>query len=326
MFRNLNKTALVLLAALAGCAPAKKTELPELSRLETYAFSAASPLVDRVAPVPAKLLEYFSQTDNRPDYAAYAPSAREKKLVMEYLRLLPPAYERIFRQKCIGVYFISDLLGNGVTSWVIGPGNEIYFYIILNPASLKAGLSETLTARERSCFTPVPGWELRVDAGRKYKGLLYALFHEGTHGLDYAAGITPFTDDTMPSRYRPETSVADIFFYADWDSYSKPVKASDFPGRDKVTFYGFGGGPKLRADEAPVLYEGLSRSGFVSLYGARSWAEDLAESLTFGLLTGKLGQPYAITVKSPAGTKTFSPMAGYAGKRAGEALGFLDKI
>ena len=318
--------ALVLLAALAGCAPAKKEELPTLSRLETYAFSAASPLADRIAPVPPKLLEYFAQTDNRPDYAAYTPSARDRELVMAYLRLLPPAYERIFKQRCVGVYFVSNLLGNGVTSWVIGPGGDVYFYIILNPAALTAGLSETLSERERSCFSPVTGWEVRVNAGRKYKGLLYALFHEGTHGLDYAAGLTPYTDDTMPARYFPASPVSGAYFFSDWASYSEPVKASDFPGRDRITFYGFGGGPKLRADEAPALYAGLERSGFVSLYGSRSWAEDLAESLTFGLLTAKLGQPYVITVKSPAETKTFRPMAGQAGKRAGEALGFLDKI
>lgn len=319
------KTAL-LLAALAGCSPAPKEELPALCRLESYAFSAAAPLADRITLPPAELVESFAQVDGRTDYSAYKPSGADKKLVLEYLRLLPPAYEQTFRRKCVGLYFVSNFIGNGVTNWVIGPGGEVYFYIILNPASLKANLSETLTERERSCFLPVPGWEVRVEAGRKYRGLLYALFHEGTHGLDYAAGITPYTDDTMPARYFPASPVSKDFFSASWAAYSMPAAAADFPGRDRITFYGLGGGPRLRADEAPALYEALPRGGFVSLYGAKSWAEDLAELATFGLITGKLNQPCLVAVKSPSGTKTFRPMAGHAGKRAKEALGFLEKI
>lgn len=328
--RSKKKTNRALLAAalclLAACGPGKKPELPELCRLETYAFNGASDLKSRIGPAPKNILDYFRKADDRPDYAPYAPSGPDKALVLEYLRLLPPVYELVFRERCAGIYFVSGFMGNGVTSWVIGPGDNVYFYIVLNPASLKADLSAALTERERSCFIPAPGWEISVDAGKKYRGLLYALFHEGTHGLDYAAGITPHVDEDMPARYYPAVPVSEKFFYGAWVSYSKPDSAFDFPGRDRLTFYGLGGGPKLRAEEAPAVYAGLAGTGFASLYGARSWAEDLAELETFGLLTGKLGQPYSIKLRTPSKRYVYKPLDGQAGARANEAQAFLDEL
>ena len=313
------------LAALPGCSK-KEAPLDDLSRLETYSFSAASPLESRVAVVPARLLAYFSQSDGKTDYAAYGPSSADRALVMEYLRLLPGVYEKVFTERCIGIYFISNFQGNGVTSWVAGPAGKVYFYIILNPASFKATLSETLTARERSCFIPAKGWSVSVDAGKKYKGMLYSIFHEGTHGLDYSMGVTPYADEGMPELYRPHSPASGKFFFESWESYSKPVKAADFTGRDMATFYGFGGGPKLPVSQAPDVYKGLAGSGFVSLYGARSWAEDVAELATFHYVTGKLGQPYVITLSGPAGKSYFRPMQSKAGKRGGEAAVFLEHL
>jgi len=312
-------------AALAGCR-SKEAGLENISRLEDYSFDAGSALESRVARPSDGMLAYISQADGRKDYAAYDPSAADKALVMDYLRLLPKAYEKVFKERCIGVYFVSNLQGNGFTSWVLGPGGKIYFYIILNPASLKAGLSETLTERERSCFIPEPGWSVSVDAGKKYKGLLYALFHEGTHGLDYAMELTPYTDNTMPQLYRPLVPVSGSFFRKTWEDYSKPLAASDFPGRNKLTFYGFGGGPKLPISKAPALYKSLTQGDFASLYGARSWSEDFAELITFQVLTAKLGQPYVITIAGPGGKLAFQPMRGKAGKRAAEAEEFVEKL
>ncbi|OGR68426.1 MAG: hypothetical protein A2081_04620 [Elusimicrobia bacterium GWC2_61_19] len=315
----------LLLAAAQGCGR-KPGTLPPGARLETYSFNVATSLEDRIIPVPAALLEYFRKEDKKPGYAAYVPTPEDKALVVAYLRLLPPVYERILAERCVGIYFIEGLIGNGVTSWVIGPGDEVYFYIVLNPAGLRDGLSVTLTERERSCFVPRAGWDVLVDGGTKYKGLLYSLFHEATHGLDYAEGISPYTDDTMPHAYWPERGISDDFFFNTWNDYSKPREGAGFPGRDRITFYGLGGGPKLDITEAPALYKGLGGSGFASLYGARTWAEDLAELATFDVLTRKLGQPYLIFIQTPAGVSPLEPMRGTAGVRAAEVMEYLEEI
>jgi hypothetical protein len=215
--------------------------------------------------------------------------------------------------------------GNGLTDWIAGPDGKIYFQLVLNAAALKKNLSETLTGRERSCYVPRSGWSLKVDAGEKYKGLLYSLAHEGTHGLDYAAGITPYTDDTMPAVYRPRRPAAGELFLKRWIGYGSPRPEFSFPGREKVTFYGFGGGPKLDISSAPQVYEGMLKGGFISLYASRSWAEELADLATFSALDA-LGQPYEIIVSSPGGKAGFKPMASTAGGLTYEAIEYVERV
>jgi hypothetical protein len=314
----------VLLAALCGCARAP--ELAEMARLESYAFAPASALESRIGAVPAPVLEFFRAEDQRPDYAAYLPSPGEKQLLLDYLALLPPEYEKVFKARCVGIYFIPGFIGNGVTNWVIGPENKVYFYIILNPAAFNSDLSETLTERERSCFRPEPGWDVTVSAGRKYKGLLYALAHEAAHGLDYAVGISPYTDDTMPEHFRPKQNLARNFFGGVWQDYRLPLPAADYPGRDKITFYGLGGGPKLDISGALPLYKALYAGQFVSLYGSRTWAEDLAELETFHFITERLRQPVRVRFVSPGGRYIMRPMDGKAADRAAVLRAFMEKI
>lgn len=316
--------ALALLAALAACG--KKQDLPALARLDYYSFEAASPLESRIKEIPADILKFYAAEDKRPDYAAYRPSAADKALLLEYLRLLPPEYEKVFKARCVGVYFIDGLIGNGITNWAVDPEGKIYFHITLNPAALRQDLSETMTERERSCFKPKAGWDVRVQAGVKYKGLLYALAHEAAHGLDYAVGVSQYTDDTMPSALRPKKWLTGNFFESLWIDYRKAQPAGEFPGRDRITFYGLGGGPKLDISEASELYRGLRSSGFSSLYGARSRAEDLAELETLRLIASDLGQPLRITLTGPGVKHTLRPMDGLAGRRAAQLRLFMEKI
>lgn len=315
---------IVAVAALWGCSQ-KPPELPALLRLESYAFDPASPLEERIGEMPQALLEHYRADDKRPGYASYRLSPAEQALFSEYLALLPPVYGRVLRERCVGIYFLDGLIGNGITNWLAGPDGKVYFHITLNPAGFGKTISETLTERERSCFRPRTGWDLAVDAGDKYKGLLYTLLHEATHGVDYAAGISPRTDDTMPPYYWPDEPVANLFFYKRWEDYSVPLKKYDFPGRAKVTFYGLGGGPLLDMDEALGVYQGLVNGGFISVYASRSWSESLADMATFAILTGRLGQPYDIRLKTPGQTYRIQPMIQSSGLLASEALGYVEK-
>lgn len=323
--RKLTAAAALGLALLFhACGPKEAAPAPRYL-LATYGFSAASPLEARFKAPPEDVLEYFRREDGRPDYAAYLPSPAERGLVLEYLALLPPVYGEVFKARCAGIFFVKGFTGNGVTDWIIGP-DGVYFYVLLNPDAFSRDLSATLTERERSCFKPAAGWELEVEAGHKYRGLLYALAHEAAHGLDYAAGVSPYTDEGMPARYRPAKGLADGFFRETWESYSVPRPAHDFPGRDRITFYGLGGGPKLDVSEAPELYGGLGRSGFASLYGARTWAEDLAELETFRTIAHDLGQPYRITARRGASVYSLRPMDGPAAARSAALRRAVERV
>lgn len=318
--------AALLLPVLAFAEGAAVEQAPEMSRLEAYRYDPALTLEDRIGPPPPGLLEEYRKMDGRPDYRGYSPSAEEKKLVVDYLRMMPPAVERIFREKCAGLYFVSGFTGNGMTSWVADSSGTLYFSMVLNPAALTQSLSETLTEREKSCFIPAEGWAVSVDAGKKYRGLAYALFHEAAHAVDYIKGLTPFVEPGMPDKVRAPFRGDGGLFTGAWKDYSLPKKKNDYAGRRKITFYGLGGGPRLGFAGAPELYKGLLRSPFISLYGSRSWAEDLSELVAYGLITGKLGQPYRITLSSPGSEEVLEPMAGRSAARAAAAVELLEKI
>ena len=297
-----------------------------MARLEFYGYNPSSSLEERIGPMPEKVLEQYRLMDGRPDYKSYSPSPAEKALIFEYLRLMPAGVERLFREKCVGLYFVEGFAGNGMTSWVADPRGRLYFHMALNPAVLRQTLSETLTERERSCFIPAKGWKLSVDAGSKYKGLAYALFHESAHAADYMSGITPLADPEVPERYRRLAGPDKGLFTKNWASYSAPVHGRDYPGREKLTFYGLGGGPKIAMPEAPGLYRGLKNSPFVSLYGSKSWAEDQAELTAYYLIVRGLGQPYRIALAGPGTEEIIEPMRGRAAGRAEAAIRLLEKI
>ncbi|MCX5785114.1 MAG: hypothetical protein NTX59_05455 [Elusimicrobia bacterium] len=313
----------------AGCGKksASGPDIPYYSSLENYKFDPAIPLADRIVIVPPDMLKSAAETDGRADYKAYDPTAADKELFSKYLALLPPVYGRVFRERCVGVYFIENFMGNGVTSWVVDGKGVIYFYMILNPASLKNNLSKTLTDRERSCFIARPGLDIKVNAGQKYKGLLYALFHEGTHAVDYIKGVTPFADDSMPSGYFPASPLAGDFFRTVWADYRVPLIPGLIDGRENITFYGLGGGPKLEMYGVPAMYRELTFSPFISLYGSKSWAEDLAELASFAFITQKLGQPYSIGLTGfGPGPEVFYPMKGPAGPRSQTIMKLLESM
>jgi hypothetical protein len=318
----------LLLCGQAACAKKKPAPVvPAISRIELYEYSPASSLEDRIKAMPPKVLEFYRQMDGRPDYKTYLPTPADKALLLSYLRLMPPAVERVFREKCVGLYFVEGFAGNGMTNWVADEKGGLYFHMALNPAGLRQTLSETLTERERSCFLPARGAGVTVDAGKKYKGLAYAVFHEAAHAADYIYGLTPMVDPDLPPAYRPAPRPDGGLFGKVWELYRTTRPPGAYPWREKLTFYGLGGGPKLTLAEAPGVYKGLAASPFVSLYGSKSWAEDFAELTAYYLITVKLGQPYAITVAGP-GLKTIrlEPMTGPAAARAAAAAELLRKL
>ncbi len=133
---------------------------------------------------------------------------------------------------------------------------------------------------------------------KKHNAFLGILLHESTHVVDYVKNITPYTEQATKtlSRIKGEKIEKTPFIAEIWEELSLPKNRFNFKARKNVSFYGFKKGPKINISEAINTYKQLSSAPFASLYGAQSWAEDLAEFLTFYHLTQKLKQPYIIKV------------------------------
>ena len=268
--------------------------------LESYRFDPASPLGDRIQKAPAFVLKHLEEVDGRDDYEAYEPTEAERQLALEYLDLLPAWFDAMLKERLVGIYFVENLLGAAFTEFILDAADKVHAFIAINPATLRTGLSEWMTAREASCFsgasTGAGSRSVFVDCGTKYQALLYALVHECGHVADYVYHYTPYVEPTIKEL---GLGVSGTPFIADvWAEYAKPEARADFTGRTDVTFYGLGGGPKIPIASAADLYHGLENSPFPSLYASQNWAEDFAECFTWYFFTDRLGQRYQVGIKS----------------------------
>lgn len=312
--RTLGLAALLLLAPSLGRAAMSAKHKSEIlshpaGRLESYAFDPKVSLERRLKPCPPFLLEGLRDMDGRPDYEAYAPAPAERALIAQALSTLPSKMHAALTKRLVGIFFIKNFMGNGLSSWVLDGQGEVYAYLVINPAGFGKTISQTLTDRDASLFQTEAG--LSIDAGAKYRGIIYTVLHEGTHAYDYVSGITPFV----------EPQIVELFHGgkggdASWDvwrRYTEPNPGRDLPLRGKLKFYGLGGRAPLKASQAPELYAGLAKAPFASLYGSQSWAEDAADLVTFYHLTQVLKQPYVIRLN---GQTAVEPMKGPALERA----------
>ncbi len=284
---------------------------------KNYDFDPSSTMESRVGPPPPFLLDWLRTNDGRADYLPYTPTASERKMIAGWLQLLPAGMEGVLRRRLIGIYLVENFLGNGLSNLVLGSGpGERYAWVVLNTEGFSRTLSGTLTGREASAFM---GGGVSVECGgREPAGIFYALTHEITHAYDYTAGITPYVEPEWyellagaPPWPEPRWEV--------WRGYRTPLPEHDFAARKKLAFYGMGGGPKLKAAEAAAVYDALSASPFVSLYGSQNWAEDAAEMMVYSATRRLLGSSCRVKYKEPSGRTAFFSPGGEASARA-EAL------
>ncbi|MCP4134285.1 MAG: hypothetical protein GY754_25145 [bacterium] len=287
--------SLVLCSTSGNSDPWKLVQQTPHKKIQLLSFDPSSPVISRIASCPNDLLKLWKKLDKRDNYSPYTPSRNEIKIIQEALNKLPRLHKKVLKERLIGIYFINNFHGSGVTDWTINSDNRIYTYIIINPSVLTKDFSTLVTQKDKTCFNiNDPSIDISINCGKKYSGFLYILLHESTHAVDYVVNITPYVEPDMV-KYNKNAPQKTPFTKWIWDTYKKPETA--YPFRTDVTFYGFNKGPRVNIVRALDMYSSLSRSPFVSLYGSLNWAEDLAEFVTYYHLTQKLGEKYVISVK-----------------------------
>jgi len=268
-------------------------------QLKSYNFNAETDVISRVAPVPDSILKMLRKLDNCPAYVSYTPSKDEMKIIEESLCLLPPVYKDILKMRLVNIYFVKNFYGGGITDWILDENGKIYFYIIFNPETLKMSAGDWFTYRDNSCFVKdTKNIKIKINCGKKYKAFIGVLLHEASHVVDCVLKITPYLDDDTYMLYKYEKVKVAItpFVKDDWQTIYLPSRGNDFPLRGMITFYRLNNGPKINISDAKTVYNGLSKTRFVSLYSSKSWAEDSAEFMAFSYFVRKLNQPYVITL------------------------------
>ncbi len=292
---------LILLLPACASQKATKSEYDELLKtsirqLKNYSFDPSSSVESRVKNIPGFVLDYLKKLDEKEDYKNYPLKEEEMNIIIDSINKLPELHKKVFKERLLGIYFVDNFLGSGFAEWVLDDNKQVYCFMVFNPKVLKNNISDWITHKENTCFiNDNPDISIEIDCGTAYNGFLYILLHESTHIVDYVKIITPYVEEALIGILGMKIETKE-FTQGIWADYSIPEKDYDYNYRKSITFYGFGGGPKINISDSGNVYKQLSQTPFVSIYGSKSWAEDLAEFLAFYHLTQKLNQPYTITV------------------------------
>lgn len=111
----------------------------------------------------------------------------------------------------------------------------------------------------------------------------YVIAHEFGHLFDFANDINSFTNCSIgvdSDRCRPR---ANSFTALSWETGATPKPEFDYPHRREVCYYNCRVAPLPRT-AIPEMYEGLAKTGFVSVYASTNIYDDFAESLAFVML------------------------------------------
>jgi hypothetical protein len=292
----------VILFTLYGC----RSRPDPVHQFENFRFDNTSSLESRVTLPPPLVLDYLRKLDSRPDYQPVVPGPMNREVIRSSINKLPPLTKQVLQRRLIGIYFIKNFMGNGLTDWVMDTGGNTYVFMVFNESAFTQNISELLTNKEKTCFIQdTSGTDIRIDCGTAYNGFLYIILHESAHAVDYIMRLTPYVDDTIQPYLGKVPSSTD-FTRGIWNKYDTPCDRYSFTG--KVFFYNIKP-PRLLFSRAGDYYADLCSSPFVSLYGSMLWPEDLAELVTLYHLTEILKQPYIIKIlKGGTMIQSFRPM------------------
>lgn len=278
-----------------------------IHHIRNYSFNPYSDIISRIKSLPEKHLKKLMELDNRKDYSPYRPTRNELKLFREYFSQLPALNRKTMMETTVAIYFVKNFMGGGMSDFIAGHNNQVFTILYINPDIFSKTFSQWITYRESGSFKQGDGTiRLDVNCGKKYNALMYLLIHESTHIVDYVHNINPYVEHSSADVFGIKTN-SRSFTDGVWEDYKVPVSQYYVDDSDKLSFYGLS---KVSLSDTKIksMYDNLKKTPFVSLYGCRNWAEDLADSMTFYHLTQVLKQPYTITVyENNKPVMTYSP-------------------
>src|SRR5271157_3338790 len=125
---------IIFAAALAFACPSEN-EFSKIHHLENYRSYIHMPIADRTSAPPEMLRRYLSRLDNRRDYEPYTPSHSEKTIIKNGFALLPERTRSVLQKRLVGIYFIKNFTGNGLSDWVLDQSGAVFVFFVFNPSA-----------------------------------------------------------------------------------------------------------------------------------------------------------------------------------------------
>ena len=296
----------ILFPILTSCQstnPSGNITLDQRKNLEQHMpVDISQPLDQRAVIIPSSLLQTWKAADSSlnpvaSSYKAYLPSKAEQEQLKQSFTALPKNWQSLLKYKLTRIFFVENLIGAGITDWVINrKTNEQFYTIMLNPKLFNTSAQNWLEYRANSMFSD-GDYRITYANFPPVSALTYALLHETAHIIDFEQHITPVVDPLI-AQYMPITNTPTAFSKQVWSDYAKPEQSFDFPYRNKLNAYqlnvkrGF-----INNQNLPQIFASLEKLPFVSLYASLSWAEDYAELITFYHLQTMTKTPLRLQLK-----------------------------
>lgn len=233
------------------------------------------------------LLDFYINHDISFNYSNHDLTETEKFLLLEYFSYLPPKMQSCFKENVYAIYFIDGMWYGGLTDFIFDENQKIYCVMYLNADVFNKTLSDWLEQRDNTIFIQTDeNKKIKTECSDDYKALLHVLLHETTHVYDYVNQITPYLD------FFDGQEKSDSVYYNFWASKSQPVKKYNHKDLSAFSYYYFGNQIPLKKAKGLINY--LSKTPFSTLYGAKNFQDDFAETVTFYYLKKAFGINYKI--------------------------------
>lgn len=276
-----------------------KAELMELpfKKIEFYGGNFSSDVLEKVRAFEGNPAEYLINFDYDSlsysseieiNYSNHELTETEKSLLFEYFSYLPPKMQSCFKENVYAIYFIDGMWYGGLTDFIFDENQKIYCVMYLNADVFKETLSDWFEKRDNTIFTQTDeNNKVKTECSDDYKGLLHVLLHETAHVYDYVNQITPYMD------FFDGQKKSDSVYYNFWANKYQPVKKYNHKDLSAFSYYYFGNQIPLKNAKGLINY--LSKTPFSTLYGAKNFQDDFAETVTFYYLKKVFGINYKIT-------------------------------
>jgi hypothetical protein len=262
-----------------------------------YGLDPNSTLLSRVTTTPDDIIKEFKGIGALP--TEHQLTREEVQIVSKAFAALPPLHQRVLNQHLKSISFLDNMPNTAFTSPITRKQGINLYHIAFRSGILHQTISQWVTEKERTCFAGGDSSiSVSIQAGM-LSALTYVMLHESTHVLDGSLQLI----STNAIAGKPQLNEFTAGFSKGiW----KNINALDWPFKDSAVVRSrFRGGHPFKSDEADRVYNGLSQTPFVSLYGTASWHEDLAELLTVYHLNQILRQPFRLVI-TKNGNEVFS--------------------
>ena len=260
--------------------PSKKTDF--------YGGSFSHNLLEKVRPLEGNAKQFISDYDNYYEYKNHELTPQEKDFFTVYFSYLPKKFQDCFLDHVYAIYFVEGMWYGGLTDFIYDENQNTYCIVYFNIDTFYYVLDDWLELRDNSIFKKTDdNNKIKVECSKEWRAFLHALIHESAHVYDYVNKVTPYLESFDGSLKTNNV------YYQYWQTKVQPVNKYNNKLLSQFSYYYFG--KQISFSKAKPLIEYLSKTPFSTLYGAKNFMDDFAETVTFYYLKYAFGLDYKIT-------------------------------